>query len=239
MVWEGGEAAGLAPSDPYMRSSHAKPWSQVVALTERQEGPLRRTDLLGLGYHQRQIRRLVLNGRLQVVHPGVYAVGHRAISRRAQFQAAIWWAGDRAALSHESAAAFCGWIRGKHGETRRLPGRVGAGRMQRLIHSDDADARSVMERRSARYFALHGVPEPDGRNVCVYGVLVDCWYQGAKLVVELDSRAHHSRRKELTKDRHRDRALKRHGIHTLRLVWHDLDAGDALAAHDIRQLLGA
>ncbi len=271
-----------------MRSSHAKPWSQVVALTERQEGLLRRTDLLGLGYHQRQIRRLVLNGRLQVVHPGVYAVGHRAISRRAQFQAAVWWAGDRAALSHESAAAFYGWIREDpddwppihvsvpvdgvrsrdgvivhrtrhldHRDTmgygeltvtdrvrtlidladhlayerlrevadelpslpkarlastaRRLPGRVGAGRMQRLIHSDDADARSVMERRSVRYFALHGVPEPDGRNVRVHGVLVDCWYRGAKLVVELDSRAHHSRRKELTKDRHRDRALKRQG----------------------------
>ena len=34
-------------------------------------------------------------------------------------------------------------------------------------------------------------------------------------------------------DRRRDRALARHGIRTLRLMWHDLDPLDGLAAADI------
>ncbi len=68
---------------------------------------------------------------------------------------------------------------------------------------------------------------------------VDCWYAAAKLVVELDSRAHHTRSAELEADRLRDRALKRHGIDTLRLVWRDLDPGDPLAAQDVLQRLGA
>ena len=38
-------------------------------------------------------------------------------------------------------------------------------------------------------------------------------------------------------DRRRDRALKRHGIDVLRLVWEDLDPADALAAEDVLQRL--
>ncbi len=299
-----------------MRSSTAKPlaWDGVVERAERREGLVRRSDLIALGYHQRQIRRLVLNGRLLELHRDVYALGHRALSCRAQFLAAVWWAGKDAALSHHSAAAFYGWIkedasarlsvhvtvRGngvrskpgvrvhrtrhldhhdvmRYGDLRvtdrvrtlvdladhltyaelravadelpslpkqrliatakRLPGRAGAGRIQRLIHSENAHARFEMERRSVRYFAQYGVPAPDGRNVRIHGLLVDCWYAAAKLVVELDSRAHHTRRAEFEADRLRDRALKRHGVDTLRLVWHDLDPEDALAARDILQRL--
>lgn len=121
----------------------------------------------------------------------------------------------------------------------RLPGRKGAGRTHRLIHSEDAQARFAMERRWVHYCNLHGVPHPDGRNVRVHGILVDCWYAAARLVVELDSRAHHTRRREMEADRLRDRALKRHGIDTLRLVWHDLDPPDPLAAQDVLQHLAA
>lgn len=287
----------------------------MVECAERHEGLLRWSDLDALGYHRRHVRRLVHAGRLHELHRGVFALGHRAISRRAQFLAAVWWVGEDAALSHESAAAFYGWIaedpddwppihvttthstvkaksgvlvhRTKHlthqdvvphGELRvtdrvrtlvdladrltydelravadelpslpkrqliakakRLPGRTGAGRTQRLIHSEDAHARYAMERRSVVYFARHGVPEPDGRNVRVHGILVDCWYLDAQLVVELDSRAHHTRRRDFEADNHRDRALKREGVDTLRLVWHDLDTSDPLAAQDINQRLG-
>ncbi len=295
-----------------MRSQIAKPWVEVVAQAERQEGLVRRSDLMAFGYHQRQVRRLVNTGRLLALHPGVYALGHRAISRRARFLAAVWWAGDGAALSHESAAAFHGWItergsprihlsvpgdgvrsrgdvvvhRTRHLDHRdvvaygllrvtdrvrtlidladhlaydelrrvadqlpslprgrlvaaaqRLTGRAGAGRTHRLIHGEDAHTRSEMERRYVRYCELHGVPHPGQRNVRVHGVLVDCWYRDAKLVVELDSRAHHTRRKDFEADRLRDRALKRHGVDTLRLVWHDLDPGDLLAAEDLLQRL--
>ena len=282
---------------------------RVAELSETQEGLVRRCDLDVLGMSRDQRRHRLARGFLHELHPGVYAVGHRAISRRAEFLAAVWWCGPGSALSHESAAAFKQWIREdadhrppvhvstsgtkrsrpgvvvhrtRHLERRdvlpfghlwvtddartligladgcsyddlraiadalaflpaaqlaataaRLPGRAGAGRLQRLVHSEDAHARSAMERRSVRYLARHRVPEPDGRNVMVHGVRVDCWYRDAALVLELDSRAHHTRRAEMETDRRRDRALARHGIRTLRLVWRDLDPADALAAQDV------
>lgn len=295
-----------------MRTKLLKPlWVALADVAERQEGLLLRSDLAGL--HPRQLRRFVLERRLHELHPGVYALGHRAITRRAEFLAAVWWCGPGSALSHESAAAFKRWIkenlehpppihvstarnvssrpgvvvhRTRHLDRRdvlrsgllcltddertlidladhlsypelrkvadqlpslpkarliataaRLPGRAGAGRTRRLIHSEDAHTRSEMERRYVRYCSLHGAPHPGRRNVCVHGIPVDCWYAAAKLVVELDSRAHHTRKREMEADRLRDRALKRHGVDTLRLVWHDLDPEDALAATDILQRL--
>lgn len=71
----------------------------------------------------------------------------------------------------------------------------------------------------------------------VHGVRVDCWYPDALLVLELDSRAHHTRKREVEQDRLRDRALLRHHITTMRFVWHDLDPADGLAAQDIWQRL--
>ena len=285
----------------------------LIAMAERQDGLVRRSDLAALGFTRNAVLHRVRMGRLHVVHPGVYAVGHARLSRRAQFQAAVWWCGAGSALSHESAAAFRRWIdedeehpppihvtttqnrrsrpgvvvhRTRHLDRRdvlrwgslwvtddartlvdladhlsyrelravadrlpflpvaqlertvaRLPGRRGAGRTRRLIRSVDAHTRSAMERRSVRYFARHDVPEPDGRNVVVHGLRVDCWYRDAGFVVELDSRAHHTRAAEMEADRLRDRALERHGIRTLRLVWHDLDLDDPLAAEDVLDAL--
>lgn len=293
-----------------------KPLDLALAeLAGLQLGVVRRSDLAALGMTRDQVRHRVASKRLHVLHPGVYAVGHAAITRRAQFLAVVWWVGPAAALSHESAAAFRGWIREdeehpppihvsttsnlrsrpgvivhrtlhldrrdvqrwgllwvtddartlvdladhlSYGELRavadelpslptrrliataaRLPGRAGAGRTQRLIGSEDAHTRSAMERRFVGYCNAHGVPHPDGRNVRVHGIRVDCWYAAAQLVVELDSRAHHTRRKAFEADRLRDRALKRHLVDTLRLTWHDLDATDDQAARDLRQRLGA
>jgi Transcriptional regulator, AbiEi antitoxin/Protein of unknown function (DUF559) len=298
-----------------MRSLAPTPWLDLVALAERQEGLVRRHELVAVGSHPRHVRRLVLAGQLHELHRGVYAVGHRAITRRAQFVAAVWWVGEDAALSHESAGASYEWIveetapwpdihvstvhdrvkskpgvivhRTRHLEHRdvitlgglritdrvrtlvdladhlgprelrqvadhlpslptarleavaaRLPGRRGAGRLAALIHSEDAHTRSAMERRYVRYCATHDVPHPVARNVRVHGVAVDCWYEQARLVVELDSRAHHTRRREMEADRLRDRRLKRQGVDTLRLVWADLAPADPLAARDVRQRLG-
>ena len=270
---------------------------------------MRREDLPALGATRAHVRHRVAAGHWHQVLPGVWAVGHRPLTRRAEWLAAVWWCGPGSALSHASAAAFRGWIREdvdhpppihvtttrgarsrpgvmvhrthhldrrdvlrwgslwvtddartlvdladhlSYDELRRvadrlpelpkrqllataarLPGRAGAGRTHRLIHSEDAHTRSELERRWARYCTRHGVPHPAHRNVRVHGITVDCWYPDARLVVELDSRAHHARRAEMEADRHRDRTLRRHGIDTIRLMWHDLDAGDALAAQDV------
>lgn len=285
----------------------------VLELAERQEGLVRRADLLRLGLGAGAIAHRRRTGRLHELHPGVYALGHRAVTRRAEFLAAVLWCGPGAALSHDSAAAFHGWLRedtdhpppvhvsttrnvqGRPGvvvhRTRhldrrdvlrfgalwvtddartlidladdrtypelrvvadqlpslpreqlvataaRLPGRAGAGRTQQLIRSEDARTRSALERRFVRYCTVQGAPHPDGRNVLVAGLRVDCRYATARLVVELDSRAHHTRKAEIDADRRRDRALRRAGWDCLRLVWEDLEPGDPLAAQDLRARL--
>jgi very-short-patch-repair endonuclease len=82
----------------------------IVETAERQWGLLRRGQLLDLGLGADAIRHRVRSGRLHVLHPGVYALGHRAISRKAEYLAAVWWVGGDAALSDVSACAFRGWL---------------------------------------------------------------------------------------------------------------------------------
>lgn len=104
-----------------MRSPDITPqWAAAAELAARQLGLVRRSDLRELGIHGRTIRRWVLAERLHELHPGVYAVGHRAISRRAGLLAAVWWGGEGVALSHQSAAAVHGWL----AEDPRRPPRI-------------------------------------------------------------------------------------------------------------------
>jgi very-short-patch-repair endonuclease len=67
-----------------------------------------RAQLVGLGLDDKGIQRRVAAGRLHRVYRGVYAVGHTALTIRGQFLAAVLACGDRAALSHHSAAAL--WL---------------------------------------------------------------------------------------------------------------------------------
>ncbi len=57
------------------------------------------------------VRRAVQAGRLHRVHRGVYAVGHRSLSWRGRWLAAVLAAGEGAALSHSSAAALWQFLR--------------------------------------------------------------------------------------------------------------------------------
>ncbi len=283
----------------------------IVAMAERQGGLLRRVDLLALGLGAQAIAYRVRTGRLHVVFPGVYALGHRCLSRQARFQAAVWWCGDGAALSHDSAAEFHGWLgadgrpvhvsttravasitgrvvvhRTRHLDHRdvlvhaglavtdrvrtiidladekpydelrriadalpvlpvaalaakqaRLPGRRGAPRVTALIRSEDARTRSELERRFVRYCTRHGLPHPSARNARIAGHRADCVYAHERLVVELDSRAHHSRRAEMAADRDRDADYLLAGWGSVRLVWEDLDPARDRKAELLRRLL--
>lgn len=53
----------------------------------------------------------VRTGRLHRLHRGVYAVGHRSLSWRGRWLAAVLAAGDGAVLSHTSAAALWQFLR--------------------------------------------------------------------------------------------------------------------------------
>jgi very-short-patch-repair endonuclease/predicted transcriptional regulator of viral defense system len=80
----------------------------IAALAKPQHGVVARGQLVDLGLGRGAIEHRVRCGRLHPLHRGVFAVGHRAVSRDAAWLAAVLAAGDGAALSYRSAAALWG-----------------------------------------------------------------------------------------------------------------------------------
>jgi very-short-patch-repair endonuclease len=75
----------------------------IAALADRQHGVVARAHLLNAGFTEREIDRRVQARRLHVIHRGVYAVGHRVLTREGRWMAAVLATGG--ALSHATAAA--------------------------------------------------------------------------------------------------------------------------------------
>ena len=65
-----------------------------------------RDQLIRLGFEEGAIERRLSAGRLHGVRRGVYAVGHRDVSRHGRWMAAVLASGPDAVLSHWSAAAL-------------------------------------------------------------------------------------------------------------------------------------
>src|SRR5215218_6654495 len=82
--------------------------ARVARLATEQDGVADRTQLLALGLTRAAIDHWVRSGRLILIHRGVYAVGHAALTRRGRLRAALMAAGSNAVLSHLTAAATWG-----------------------------------------------------------------------------------------------------------------------------------
>ncbi len=80
----------------------------IAALAGRQHGVVARWQLVALGLSRREIGRRLERGLLHALHRGVYAVGHRVLTQRGRWMAAVLAAGPGAVLSHRSAAALWG-----------------------------------------------------------------------------------------------------------------------------------
>jgi very-short-patch-repair endonuclease/predicted transcriptional regulator of viral defense system len=80
----------------------------VAELAAGQHGVVGRRQLRGLAFGDDAIDRQLGSGRLHQVHRGVYAVGHRLLTQRGAWMAAVLAAGDAAVLSHRSAAGLWG-----------------------------------------------------------------------------------------------------------------------------------
>jgi very-short-patch-repair endonuclease len=79
---------------------------RIAELAERQHGVVSRQQLLGFGVTEEAVEVRLEAGRLHRLHRGVYAVGHRVLSRERRWMAAVLFCGTDAVLSHRSAAAL-------------------------------------------------------------------------------------------------------------------------------------
>jgi very-short-patch-repair endonuclease len=92
-----------------------KRWDErhLARLGAAQDGIVRLEQLADLGLSKRARGRRIAQHRLVELHRGVYAVGHGGVSERGRQRAAVWAAGEGAALSHLAAARLLGlWERG-------------------------------------------------------------------------------------------------------------------------------
>jgi very-short-patch-repair endonuclease len=78
----------------------------IAELAEQQLGVVARRQLEALGVRRRATEVRLRAGRLHRLHRGVYAVGHRVLSKEARWMAAVLAGGPDAVLSHRAAAAL-------------------------------------------------------------------------------------------------------------------------------------
>jgi len=118
----------------------------VAAAAARQHGVIAIGQLLDLGLSHSGVSRRVTGHRLHRIHRGVYAVGHKRLSREGRWMAAVLAAGDGAALSHLSAAVL--W-------------QIWRGRV------DTTDVIALARPRAIRGFRVHRCRRLDRRDVTV------------------------------------------------------------------------
>ncbi|HVY78159.1 MAG TPA: DUF559 domain-containing protein [Solirubrobacterales bacterium] len=94
--------------------------TQVIRrLAEQQHGVVARWQLLDLGLSGRLIQGRVEVGSLITVFQGVYALGHRRVTKAGRWLAAVLASGPGAVLSHGSAMELWG-LRGSGGDIEAL-----------------------------------------------------------------------------------------------------------------------
>lgn len=118
---------------------------RIAELAGRQYGVVSRAQLQGLGVGRGAIEKRSANGRLHRVYPGVFAVGHTALTREGRWLAAVLACGDGALLSHRSAGALWELVRY---EGRRIDVNVPPGNRHR-------SKGAIIVHRAAREPATH------------------------------------------------------------------------------------
>jgi len=96
---------------PISHAMHGRSASRSVdgcmgGLAEAQHGVVSRRQLMELGMGRGAVEDRIARGQLRRVHWGVYAVGHRPMSRESRWMAAVLSMGVGAVLSHRSAGSL-------------------------------------------------------------------------------------------------------------------------------------
>jgi Transcriptional regulator, AbiEi antitoxin/Protein of unknown function (DUF559) len=112
-------------------------------MAARQHGLVTTEQIVAAGLDRSGISKRVRAGRLHPLYRGVYALGHRRLSREARWMAAVLAAGDGAVLSHLAAAVHWNiWRRSVTGIDVLVPGNRRARngfRVHRCRHLDPRD----------------------------------------------------------------------------------------------------
>ncbi len=126
----------------------------------------------------------------------------------------------------------------------RYPGRRGVRKvriaLERLKEEPTGRKRSRLEERFAPFLRRHRLPKPRFNDWIFLGAKryrVDCHWQGARQIVELDGWEGHGTRIAFREDRARDRHLRVAGYSVTRLTWNQLDDEPDAIASDLRALL--
>lgn len=90
------------------RTSASSVDSAIAAIALRQHGVIEYRQLVRLGLSRDAIDHRVRTGRLHRIHRRVFAVGHRKLTQRGVWMAAVLAAGDGAVLSHRNGASLWG-----------------------------------------------------------------------------------------------------------------------------------
>jgi hypothetical protein len=123
------------PDAEYRHRNRPRDWV-IARLGDRQQGVAAHWQLLEAGFRPSAIARRVDAGRLHPRHRGVYAVGHRRLTRKGRWMAAVLACGPDALLSHRSAAALWELPAGGSGPIHvTVPGRRKKGQEGIRVHN--------------------------------------------------------------------------------------------------------
>jgi hypothetical protein len=89
-----------------MHGRYASPDWEIGEWADENHGVVARHELIAMGIGRGAIEHRVRTGRLRPVYPGVYAVGHAALTDHGRWMAAVKACGPGAALSHQSGGAL-------------------------------------------------------------------------------------------------------------------------------------
>jgi uncharacterized protein DUF559/putative AbiEi antitoxin of type IV toxin-antitoxin system len=95
-------------NDSDRKSRTRRPDAVIGELADRQHGVVSRSQLLASGIGAGALELRLARGRLRRVHAGIYAVGHRVLTREGRWMAAVLAGGRDAVLSHRAAGGHWG-----------------------------------------------------------------------------------------------------------------------------------
>ena len=172
-------------------------------------------------------------GHLRGLHRGVYATGQGPLNLRSRWMAAVLACGDRAVLSHRSAACLWGLTRPRRGPIEVTNPQGSRGPTSIRLHRPRLE-----EDRFAEFCRKHlaDLPAPV-TNISILDHEVDAYWPSHRLVIEMDSWEHHSHRAAFEHDRARDAAMQAAGYRVIRLTHRQLESEAPRISTQLHHLL--